>query len=95
MLRFATRAILLSMLAALLPAVAQAESAEFCSNYAQTAVQQVQAALAVSKCAAGIVDPDRWTAVYNAHFNWCLRQAAAQANSQTLARTEYLRACGG
>jgi hypothetical protein len=74
--------------------VAHAADPEFCKQYAQAAINQVRAGLAVPACARGF-QGDRWSSDFKVHYSWCLTAAPPAAESERGARTGYLRACRG
>jgi hypothetical protein len=73
---------------------AQAADPMFCHAYAQAAVNQVRAALAVPACAHAINGP-RWAPEERIHFEWCLTQPLPAVEAERGARTGFLRGCRG
>ena len=76
------------------PLSAHAASPDFCRFYADTAVNQVRAALSNPACAGGATGA-RWTPEHRIHFDWCLGVPVPQAEAERAARTGYLRNCRG
>jgi hypothetical protein len=74
------------------PPTAQAADREFCRAYADAAINQVRGALAHPRCAHRI-EGTRWAPEARVHFDWCLSQPPSAAESERLARTEFLRGC--
>ncbi|HML08196.1 MAG TPA: hypothetical protein VK430_08740 [Xanthobacteraceae bacterium] len=95
MVKILTRAALLTAaLAILSPLAAQAADPAFCRGYAEAALNQVRGALNNPNCARGL-QGTRWSSDFKVHFEWCRTVAPAAAESERLARTEYLRGCRG
>ncbi len=86
--------ILTAALAVLMPLAAQAADPGFCRGYAEAAINQVRGALSNPNCARGL-QGTRWSADFKVHFDWCLTQSPGAAESERVARTEYLRGCRG
>jgi len=94
MFKFILRATLLTSALAALPLAAQAADPAFCRGYAEAAINQVRGALNNPNCARGL-QGTRWSADYKVHFDWCLTVPPGAAESERVARTEYLRGCRG
>jgi hypothetical protein len=92
MIKSLTRIAILTSIALLIPAAAQAADPAFCAGYADAALNQVRAALSNPNCAAGARGV-RWSMERHVHFDWCLTIPAAAAERD--ARTEFLRGCRG
>ena len=96
MLKILRRASIIAAIApaVLIPLAAQAADPEFCRGYAQAAINQVRGALNNPNCARGLQGA-RWSADFKVHFDWCLTAAPGAAETERIARTEYLRGCRG
>ena len=81
-------------LAVLTPLAGQAADGAFCRGYAEAAINQVRGALSNPNCARGL-QGTRWSSDFKVHFDWCRTVAPAAAESERVARTEYLRGCRG
>ena len=63
---------------ALAVSTAQAAGPGFCRDYANAALNQVRAALALPGCRGGM-GGTRWSANFPVHYNWCLGAPPAAA----------------
>ena len=81
-------------LGALVPLAAHAADPTYCQQYAQAAIVQVQAALAVGTCSPGAQGP-RWSTSPQFHFKWCLLQAPQAVAREAANRTGFIRSCRG
>jgi len=68
-------------------------SPDFCTQYAQRAVQQYQLMSSHAQC--HVPNDLRWQANVNNHFNGCRLATESLMRSEQENRDNYLRACGG
>ena len=91
----------LIMTAGLLAAVfgsastASAANAEFCRDYARSAVRQAQAVMNSGRCEWIFRNGSqaRWSTDWRVHFNWCLSTGYDNANREREARHEAVQRC--
>jgi hypothetical protein len=73
---------------------AQAAPPGFCRGYANAALNQVRAALAIPRCRGGM-EGARWSSDFHVHYDWCLGASPGAAAEEREARTIHIRRCRG
>jgi hypothetical protein len=81
-------------LATVMPGAARAAAPAFCQQYAQAAIAQVAAALAVGTCSPGAQGP-RWSTNPQVHVNWCMAQSPQAVAKEAGLRTSFIHRCRG
>jgi len=82
------------LLLATAASTAQAAPPGFCRAYANAALNQVRAALAIPRCRGGM-EGARWSSDFRVHYDWCLGASEPAAAGEREARTIHIRRCRG
>jgi hypothetical protein len=71
---------------------AQAASPEFCGQYARAALTQVKIGYELPRCRGGM-QGTRWSQEFRVHYEWCLANPPAAAETERGVRTGFLDSC--
>jgi hypothetical protein len=72
---------------------AAAGTPEACKIYGESAVKDFADTALQPRCKRR--ENNRWHAIYDRHYNWCLTAADAPVNEERQVRNGFLTRCGG
>lgn len=72
---------------------AQAAGEDFCRDYTDAALRQVNEALSMPRCAAHLPNTPRWSTDRHVHWDWCRGATREAADAERDGRKVFIDHC--